>query len=157
MMDMNENAESQNTIEGANAAPVLTPDATDAMRDAMAAWTPAVGDIVILKSEGPKDGVVLMAVENVFRTEKPAPEHADDATAFELITLVEAAWMGTGATLQRATFDQRVLLPLDLMLEGIAHELDGGAVDPATPKKRRGRPPGTKNKPKRGGKRKRRA
>ena len=154
---MNEMIENQNAPTETPSTLVTNPET--ALHDAMAAWTPDVGEIVILKSESPKEGVVLMVVENVFATEKPIdPSRAstDDVPEPELLTFVEVTWMAQGALLQRATFDQRALLPLDLMLEGVANELDGKLDEPIAPKKRRGRPPGTKNKPKRG-KRKRRA
>lgn len=126
--------------------------ATTAEPTELKPWIIEVGDVVILRGQALSDRFMLMTVENTF--EQPDPKASVDEID-ALITLVEVAWLRDDGTLQRATFDKRAIVTLDEHITALG-ELDDdapAASSEAKPAKRRGRPPGTKNKRKRKAKR----
>lgn len=159
---MNEN-QIEPTVEPELDATTNAIDGIDpnAAQDLAPAWTPAVGDVVLLASSLAGGVVTLMTVENVYEATVPA-EYEDgsrkravaselDDSAPESVMLAETTWMASDGKLQRATFDWRVIAPIEAlvsMIEENATDAPAPSAAPAQPK-RRGRPPGVKNKRKR--------
>jgi len=153
---MNENTELQDAADDQVPVNQIELPETEADSPEAFVWNPHVGEVVMLNSDGARmsmgASMVVMTVENVY----PAPDPRAGGENDDTITLVEVTWLAADATLQRATFDQRALVSLEAMVNELTSD-SGKSADAEAPKPKRGRPPGSKNKPKRSGKRKRKA